>query len=81
MAASRQDVDRWIATAKEQGAKYILSVCDTFDWDDYPIYCDSLKELQQAINSHNGKNMQRINEVIEIHRDKVIENQSPYNYL
>ncbi len=81
MAASRHDIDRWIATAREEGAKYILSVCDTFDYDDYPVYCNNLKELKEAIPYYNGKDMQRVNEVIEIHDDKVIENQSPSKYI
>ena len=66
MAATRQDVDRWIETAKEKGATHIVSVCDTFDYDDYPVYCMNEKELKEAKDSHNGQNMQRINEVITI---------------
>lgn len=81
MAATRHDVNRWISTAKEEGAKYILSVCDTFDFDDYPVYCNNLKELKDAIPFYNGPNMQRINEVIEINGDKVLENQSPSKYI
>ena len=81
MAATRQDVDRWIATAKENGDKYIISVCDTFDWDDYPVYCRNKKELAEAVSEYDGRNMQRINEVIEINGDKVIENLSPYQIL
>jgi len=80
MAATRQDVDRWIATAKANGSKYIVSVCDTFDWDDYPVYCRDKVELSKAIAEYNGKNMQRINEVIEIKGDKVIENLNPHSF-
>ena len=80
MAATRQDVDRWIATAKENGSQYIVSVCDTFDWGDYPVYCRNKKELSEAIAEYNGKNMQCINEVIEIKGDKVTENLNPYSF-
>lgn len=81
MAASRSDVDFWITLAKKQKAKYILSVCDTFDWSDYPVYCSDLKELKKEIKEHNNKNMQRINEVIEISGKKVLENQSYTKYI
>lgn len=80
MAASRLDVNRWIQTAKEDGAKYIISVCDTFDYDDYPVYCNNLKELQQAL-PYYSTNMQRINEIIEIKGDKAIENLTPSNFI
>ena len=38
MAASKEDVKRWTDTARKQGATHVISVCDTFDWDDYPVY-------------------------------------------
>lgn len=79
MAATRQDVDRWIATAKANGDQYIISVCDTWDYDDYPVYCRNKKEALEAIPEYT-QNMQRINEIIRIDGDKVTENLSPYNF-
>lgn len=69
MAATREDVDRWIKTAKERGAKYIISVCDTFDYDDYPVYVMPEENLEERKKDFNGVNMQRINEIITIHDD------------
>jgi len=66
MVASRNDVDRWIETATEQGAKYIISVCDTFDWDDYPVYVMPGEDLEERKKEYDGVNMQRINEIIEL---------------
>jgi len=76
MAATRQDVDRWIETAKKQNSQFIISVCDTYDWDDCPIYCKDKTELMEEYNEHNGKNMQRVNEIIKIEGKKVTENLS-----
>ncbi len=69
MAATREDVDRWIETAKSNKSMYILSVCDTFDYDDYPVYCKDKKELIEEYSDHHGKNMQRVNEIIRINAD------------
>ena len=69
MAATRKDVDRWIATAKKMGAKHIISVCDTFDWDDYPAYVMPNENLEERKKEYNGVNMQKINEVITINED------------
>lgn len=69
MVASRTDVDRWIATAKEEGNKFIISVCDTFDYDDYPMYAKDEKELEKKKEEVRNASMQRINEVITINED------------
>lgn len=73
MAATREDVDRWIQTAKENGSKFIISVCDTYDYDDYPVYCKDEKELAEQHAEHNGKNMQSVNEIIVIKDGKSFE--------
>lgn len=78
MAASRNDIDRWIKNAKEDKKSFILSVCDTFDWDDYPVYCETYAELVNAHATHNGRNMQRINEIIWVKDSEVIENLTLY---
>lgn len=74
MAAGRRDVDRWIAQAKKDKMQFIISVCDTFDYDDYPVYCKDEKEAKKEYKKHDGINMQKINEVIKIDGNKVIEN-------
>lgn len=80
MAASRTDVDRWIKTAIQQKCSYIISVCDTYDYDDYPVYCKDLSEVHEKSNRYNGTNMQRINEIIRINQDgSVVENLNLYN--
>ena len=80
MAASRRDVDRWIDSAKERGCKYIISVCDTWDYDDYPVFCEDLNKLILKIDNYNGVNMQTINEIIRINDDgTVTENLNQYS--
>ena len=80
MAATRKNVNRWIDTAKKKGCKYIISVCDTFDWDDYPVYCEDLNRLILDVDKYDGVDMQKINEIIRINDDgSVTENLSKYN--
>lgn len=62
----REDYNRWIRTAREKGAKYIISVCDTFDWEDYPVYCKDDTELTEKRSQYDNVNMQKINEVIDV---------------
>ena len=82
MAATRADVDRWIEQAKSKNLPFILSVCDTFDWDDYPVYCKDKNDLIMQYEAHNGTNMQRINEIIQILEDgKVLEGRDMHNLI
>lgn len=66
MAASREDVNRWIVNGKKMGATHIISVCDTFDYDDYPVYIMPNDDLEKKKSYYNGGNMQKINEVIDL---------------
>lgn len=69
MTATREDVNYWVIKAIEMGATHVISVCDTFDWSDYPVYVAENDDLETVKLSYKG-NMQRINEVIDIERDK-----------
>ncbi len=77
MAASRNDVDRWISIARENKSEFIISICDTWDYEDYPVYCDDIEELRKRYTEYAAKDMQKINEVIRVPRKKpAIENLS-----
>ncbi len=75
MAATRADVDRWIENGKVNGATHILSVCDTFDHDDYPIYVMPTDSLIEVKAKYDGKNMQKVNEVITLNPDGTVDEQ------
>ena len=66
MAATLEEVENWEKRGREMGAKYIISVCDSFDYTDYPVFCMTEKELEEKKPQYDGVNMQRINEVIEL---------------
>lgn len=66
MAANLQEVQSWIRQAKADGMKYIISVCDTFDYDDYPVCCKDEAELAAEKPKYDNVNMQKINEIIDV---------------
>lgn len=74
MTASRKTVDGWITRAKKAKCKYIISVCDIFDYDDFPVYCADIDEVIERHAHYDGKPMIRINEIIKIDGDIVTEN-------
>lgn len=65
--------EEWFEEARKNGSQFIISVCDTFDWGDYPVYCKDAKELLRNIPSYDDVDMQKINEVIRIHSTPGIE--------
>lgn len=73
MAATREEVDGWIKEAKENSIGYIISVCDTFDFDDYPVFCKGIKELDEKFVFYDGVNMQKVNEIIRINADGSVD--------
>ena len=38
MAASLADIKEWFDTGQKLGATHMIVVCDTYDWDDFPVY-------------------------------------------
>lgn len=66
MAATAEDVKRWVAEATRKGATHVVSVCDTFEYDDYPVYVMPGDDLEKIKAKYDGVNMQRINETITI---------------
>lgn len=66
MAATVKEVQNWIKEGKKQGATHIISVCDTFNYDDYPVYVLNANKLEEQKRQYNGSNMQKINEVIDL---------------
>lgn len=61
---TKQDIEDWKKNGKKLGADYLIVVCDTFDYEDYPVYCKK-KDLEFEKAEHS-KNMQRIMEVIKL---------------
>jgi hypothetical protein len=41
MAASREDIESWFDRGVTDNRKYMIVKCDTFDYEDYPSYCDT----------------------------------------
>lgn len=66
MAATIKMIREWFAEAKRQKATHMVVVCDTFDWEDYPIYVLPGQDLRTICIEHDDENMQRIMEVYEI---------------
>jgi hypothetical protein len=77
MATSREDIERWLREGKRQNATHVIVVCDTFDWEDYPVFVlpgEDAKEkaAEYGKNDESGlptlanSNMQKVMEVYSL---------------
>lgn len=68
MAATKDDLSRWFDRGVSQNKTYMVIVCDTYDWEDYPIFYDTKEEAENRVK--NPGEMQKIMEVYNLTFDK-----------
>ena len=57
MATTREDIARWFNEGQKQGATHMIVVCDTFDWEDYPVYVSPQENVRKK-TAEQGKVME-----------------------
>jgi len=63
MAATKQDITRWLNEAP-MGTTHMAVVCDTYDWDDYPVYVAQGEDPHEKLAKYEkGENMAKLMEV------------------
>lgn len=72
MATSKNEIGDWFDVGKSLGKDFMIIACDTFEYEDYPIYCTK-DEVRPKYNSHNGQNMQTVMEVYDLNMDKNVQ--------
>lgn len=64
-----------IETAKEKNATHIMVVCDTFDYDDYPVYIQKGEDIEERVRHYNSQSMQKVMGVYALEAQaKTVEN-------
>ncbi len=69
MGTTKEDIKEWIKRGQDQGATHMIVVCDTFDWEDYPVYVMPTEDARTKYHSYNGQNMQKVMEVYNLSKD------------
>lgn len=72
MATTREDIGLWFDAGKKQKATHMIVVCDTFDWEDYPVYVTKDQDVKKIVQEHqpSAGNMQKVMEVYNLKLDK-----------
>lgn len=76
MTATFQEISSWLINGaynwgKIKGRKitHMLVVCDTFDYDDYPVYVSDKESAREVFHDYNSRSMQRVMEVYSYKHD------------
>ena len=65
MAADKPIIITWLEEAKQAGATHLIVVCDTYDYDDYPVSVMPDENVKEIEASHN-KDMKQVMEVYSL---------------
>jgi hypothetical protein len=66
MSTTVAELKAWFEELEKAGATHMIVVCDTFDWDDYPVPVMPHEDVFEVEAKYDGKNMQKIMEVYKI---------------
>lgn len=72
MGTTKELIEEWFDDGVAQNKSHLLVVCDTFDYDDYPVYTTKDK-LNETIEKYDGKDMQKIMEIYDLSKDKLTQ--------
>ena len=66
MSIKVDDLKEWFKDGKKQKATHMIVVCDTFDYEDYPVYVHKGENVRRKVAEYSGKNMQTVMEVYDL---------------
>lgn len=82
MAATRQEIAHWFDMGVQRGHTHMIVMCDTYDWEDYPVYLTLNQNAREVATQYDGHNMQRVMEVYNLRMDRDAQLAEPraFNY-
>ena len=69
MTATKQDIERWLESAKEKNASHLIVAVDTYDHDNYPVYVGYDEDVMKEITRVESSDMQGIDEIYNMSMD------------
>lgn len=70
MATTIPMLVQWFNDGVAQGATHMIVVCDTFDWEDYPVYVKPTEDVHEKFAEFHERNMQKVMEVYNLHLNR-----------
>jgi hypothetical protein len=67
--AEREDILGWIGRAKENNATHMIVACDTYDYEDYPVFVSAEQSASEEVDRVNKDSMQKVMECYNLSMD------------
>lgn len=80
--ASIETISRWLDTMyADEDTTHMIVVCDTYDYEDYPVYVDRTQNVRNVEKKYYG-NMQKVMEVYsrKLTKEAQLEQFRAFNY-
>lgn len=82
---SRETISGWFVRGQISSAapySHMIVVCDTFSWEDYPVYVKTGEDPREVAAKYDGKNMQKLMEVynLELPMNEQLDQQRSFNW-
>lgn len=65
---TRQHIRQWFEFGVSHAHTHMIVVCDTFSWEDYPVYVET-DQIAQLVYEQYSQNMQKVMEIYDLHDD------------
>lgn len=69
MATTQSVIGQWFDEGKKNGAEFMIVVCDTYDYGEYPVYAKR-GNFQGVYDGEKNAKMTKIMEVYNLNMDK-----------
>jgi len=80
---TKKTIEGWLerGLSNKDSPTHLVVVCDTYDWDDYPVYVFPDQDVRQIVKQFSG-NMQKVMEVynLALPLDKQLNEHRSFNY-
>ena len=63
---TKEEIKEWFIEGVEKGATNMIVMCDTFSYEDYPVYIMPGEDARHETSIRNGNNMQSVMEVYNL---------------
>lgn len=76
---TKQDISNWFEEGIADNAMFMFVICDTYNYEHYPVYTISVEEAQKTNNKYPS-NMQSIMEIYDLRKDKKTQLNNKLNF-
>ncbi len=82
MAVTREEIARWFDEGKTKSATHMIIVCDTFDYEDFPVYVLPNEDARKKAEEEKAKPMQKVMEVysLSLPMESQLEERRAFHY-